>query len=124
MWHGKGSKNSAVPHSASLLTLLGGCLPAGWGCRAGFGHTFPLPEHHDREGRGPARSPGHGRELCSLLDPFILFSTQGCATDAWPKTSQLLLAFAAVAVRARWHQQPVLAGSPTLSHSERGGASH
>lgn len=104
-----------VPHRSSLFR---GTAPA-----ARFGIAFSLPAHHDREGCDPCFL-GHAGDLCSSLHPFILFSTQRCAADAWPQTCQLLSAFPDTAAGAQWHQQPVLADSPALSHSERSRARH
>lgn len=91
--HGAGMEGRtqlcAVPHHS--LLFLG--LPC---CKLGpYRSHFPLRKHHDREGCSPAHFPAHSGELCSSLDPLILFLTQCCAMDAWPKTSQLLLAFPA-----------------------------
>lgn len=66
-----------------------------WGCPVSGLAVFTLLKLRAGEEHNPACSMGHGRELCSAPDPFILPSARRRATDAWPKLPQLLLAFTA-----------------------------
>lgn len=65
------------------------------GCPVSGLAVFTLLKLRAGEEHNPACSMGHGRELCSAPDPFILPSARRRATDAWPKLPQLLLAFTA-----------------------------